>query len=213
MKLLAAKGSTCSLHTSGNIYICAYIYICTLVSVHKYVCVYKYMYAYKLVNTYIYCIEIYTLSYILILTAALFIMWPTEGTWGRGHSSSFQSHVSSFMTFRRSWILFFNLEGGFHTARGVVAYSWNLMLVLSSPRFDRVLKARPHIPRGRALAYTVLISSLQIDVAIAHDMYTLCICRKFIYTAWCFTWFCWVVSVSIGCLQYLPGSTTNWPYG
>ena len=152
-------------------------------------------------------------------TAALFIMWPAEGTWGRGHSSPFQSHVSMrFMTFRRSWISFFNLEGGFHTARGVVAYSWNLMLVLSSPRFDHVLKARPHIPRGRALAYTILLSSLQIDVAIAHDMYTLCICQKFvyiymyiyIYTAWCFTWFCWVVSVSMGCLQYLLGSTTNW---
>ena len=55
------------------------------------------------------------------------------------------------------------------------------MLVLSSPRFDHVLKARPHIPRGRALAYTILLSSLQIDVAIAHDMYTLCICQKFVY--------------------------------
>ena len=91
-----------------------------------------------------------------------------------------------------------------HILRISCWYSPHLVLI--------VFWRQDHIPRGRALAYTILLSSLQIHVAIAHDMYTLCICRKFIYiyTAWCFTWFCWVVSVSIGCLQYLLGSTTNW---
>lgn len=40
---------------------------------------------------------------------------------------------------------------------------------------------------------------------------SLCIIYIYVYIAWCFTWFCWVVSVSIGCLPYLPGSTTNCP--
>lgn len=60
-----------------------------------------------------------------------------------------------------------------HILRISCWYSPHLVLI--------VFWRQDHIPRGRALACTILLSSLQIHVAIAHDMYTLCICRKFIY--------------------------------